>query len=141
MICPAQFTVKKLLYFPEIEISSSDTQYKREEVAKTLRQKLMKLKKMPPKEIMDVETEDNVDFIISKKKKKEEILVVLKFVTNFPPLSNHQFHHEGQVASLIEPLDEKLRDHVKKIVRGGVRWKAEILSRTAEYVNNRIISW
>ena len=43
--CPAQFTVKKLLYFPDYEITpSSDTQYKRKEILRKFRKDLMALK-------------------------------------------------------------------------------------------------
>ena len=47
--CSAQFTMKKLLYFPDCEIlQSSDIQYKRKEVLKKIRKDLMGLKAKDP---------------------------------------------------------------------------------------------
>ena len=83
-----------------------------------------------------------VDFVVSRKKRKvgveEKVAAVLNYVTIFPPMSDHQFHHQGEAAGLIEPLDERVREYIKKLVRGGVRRKADILSGTKEYVNEEI---
>ena len=81
-----------------------------------------------------------VDFKISKENKEADITVILKYITIFPQLSDHQFHYQGQAAGLIEPIDERVRAHIKKLVRGGVRWKTVILSRTNEYVSNELFS-
>ena len=135
--CPAQFTVKKILYFPEFSISS-DTKRKRLHAAKLLREGLMKAKNS---HTSNGNFDDDVDFVVGKMKpKKKEIVVSLQFITKFPSMSDHQFHHQGQAAGLIEPLDEEVRDFVKKIVRGGVRRKAEILSRIADFVNNDLFA-
>ena len=50
-------------------------------------------------------------------------------------MSDHQFHHQGEAAGLIESLDERVCEYIKKLVRGGVRRKADLLSRAKEYVN------
>ena len=51
---------------------------------------------------------------------------------------DHKNHHQGLAAGLIEPLDDRVREFMKSLVRGGVRRKAEIMSRTLDYVNNEI---
>ena len=137
MNCPAQFTVKKLLYFPGYEISKSSSQWKQDEKKKSLKKQLMSLKnsRIPNEEEEDVD----VDFVVSTKKRKveaeEKVAAVLNYITIYPHTSDHHFHHQGEAAGLIEPLDERVREYFKKLVRGGVRRKADILSRAKEYVN------
>ena len=53
-------------------------------------------------------------------------------------MSDHQFHHQDEAAGLVEPLDERMSEYIKKLVRGGVWRKADILSRTKEYVTKEI---
>ena len=139
MNCPAQFSVKKLLYFPGYEVSKSSSQWKQDKKKKSLKHKLMSLKNSSiPSEEEDV----GVDYVVSRKKRKvgvdEKVAAVLNYVTIFSPMSDHQFHHQGQAAGLIEPLDERVREYIKKLVRVGVRRKADILSRTKKYVNEEI---
>ena len=138
MSCPAQFAVKKLLYFPGYEVAKSSSKWKQDEKKKSLKKKLMSLKNS----IIPSEEEEDVDFVVARKKRKvgveEKVAAVLNYITIFPPMSDHQFHHQGEAAGLIEPLDERVREYIKKLVRGGVRRKADILSRTKEYVNEEI---
>ena len=69
---------------------------------------------------------------------EEKAAAVLNYITIYPHTSDHQFHHQGEAAWLIEPLDERVREYIKKLVRGGVRRKADILSRAKDYVNVEI---
>ena len=67
MSCPAQFAVKKLLYFPGYEVSKSSSKWKQVEKKKSLKKKLMSSKNSSiPSEEEDV----GVDFVISRKKRK-----------------------------------------------------------------------
>ena len=63
MNCPAQFAVKKLLYFPGYEISKSSSQWKQDEKKKSLKKQLMSLKnsRIPNEEEDDVD----VDVVVS----------------------------------------------------------------------------
>lgn len=66
--------------------------------------------------------------------------VVLNYITKFPAPSDHENHHQGLAAGLIEPLDDRVREYIKTLVRNGTRRKTEILSRTQEFVDNNIYS-
>ena len=71
--------------------------------------------------------DDDIDFVAPKKTKigkQDEVSVRLIYVTKFPHLSSHKFHHLGQAAGIIEPLDERVREHIKKLVRKLLKlWK------------------
>ena len=54
-----------------------------------------------------------MDFKISKQNEEVNISVLLKYITIFPQLSDHQFHYQGQAAGLIEPLDDMVRTYKK----------------------------
>ena len=62
--------------------------------------------------------------------------MVLNYLTKVPVQSDHQNHHQGIAAGLIEPLDPRVREHIKSLVRTGTRRKTEIMSRTMDYVNS-----
>ena len=66
--------------------------------------------------------------------------VVLKYVVKFPTSFDHENHHQGIAAGLIEPLDDRVRDYIKSLVRDGIRRKTEIISRTTEFVSKNVFS-
>ena len=66
--------------------------------------------------------------------------VVINYITKFPAPSDHENHHQGLAAGLIKPLDDRVREYIKTLVRNGTRRKTEILSCTQEFVYNNIYS-
>ena len=141
--CPAQFTVKKLLYFPQFEIKGDASDFRKKETCKKLRSALWKCKVTTNSSVSEsMASEEDIDFISPNKKQKVEdnhdVLVKLVFATKFPRLSDHSFHHLGQAAGIIEKVDTRVVEYIKKLARQGLRSKKEILSRTAEFVNTEI---
>ena len=140
MDCPAHFSVKKVLYFPEYKLSGKESKRKQDDVKKQLRTSLINLKALIDSESTEM---NEIDFSISNKRVSSQEIsasmqVLLQYITIFPALSAHKFHHQGQAAGLIEPLDSRVREHVKTLVRGGVRRKADIISRVSDYVSKEI---
>ena len=54
------------------------------------------------------------------------------------PCNGHKYHHVGRAAGLIEPLDERIVLHLKKLIRSGSRRVKELQSRAAEYTLEKI---
>ena len=82
---------------------------------------------------------DDVDFTVNEKKVKyEKVVVSLEYIRKFPLMTDHNFHCQVQAAGLIEPLDERVQENIKRIVCKEVRMKAEILSRMADFVGNEL---
>jgi hypothetical protein len=156
--CPCSFVVKKLLYFPGYSVPSSASEHHKKKILKTLRHDLLNLKNSTTRQVHEtavplVQTSD-IDFNISEESVnsnavQEEaaststppsIEVELKYVVRFPTSEDHMYHHQGVAAGLIEPLDDRVREHIKTLVRNGCRRKAEIISRTQEYVNTHLFT-
>ena len=163
--CPVQFIVKKLLYFPTYTVPISSTKFMKNQMMKKLKDDLMEMSAKIKSNVESVTNPMEIDFKIHSQAtessasalttssttnsgvKLEEkkinsqcldIQVLLNYLVQFPEQSEHRYHHQGQAAGLIEPLDDRVREHIKSLVRTGVRRKAEILSRTLEFVNNNI---
>ena len=50
------------------------------------------------------------------------------------------YHNTGEAAFLIEPLDERISEYLKKIIRSGCRRPKELQSRADEFVREKIFS-
>ena len=115
MDCPVKFVARKIMTFLDFCIPIDSTKFRREEMAKFLRKAL-----------------------ISMKSGGQLLSYNLQFLTEFPTLDAHRYHHIGQAAGLIEPLDERVKEYIKQLVRGKCRKKQDILSRTADFVKSTI---
>ena len=125
--------MKKVLYFPGHSVSLSSTEYQRKKMMAKLRNDLMQLK-----------LENDIEFSIitpmATPPPPPTVDVILNYIVKFPIYAEHRNHHQGLAAGLIEPLDEQVFEHIKTLVRNGSRRKAEIISRTNEFVNGHIFT-
>ena len=46
------------------------------------------------------------------KVKYENVVVSLEYITKFPLMTDHNFHHQVQAAGLIKPLDERVWENI-----------------------------
>ena len=49
-------------------------------------------------------------------------------------LGGHKFHHTGEAAGIIEPLDPKLSDHLKSLILSGYNRPRDLQRRATEFV-------
>ena len=59
---------------------------------------------------------------------------MLQYLVYFPEESGHKFHYKGEAASIIQPVDEKVPEFVRKQIREGCRVAKDIQSRTEYFV-------
>ena len=89
MNCPAQFSAKKLLYFPQFEIKEDARKHQKCETLKKLRSSLWKCKVTPTLGGTESTTvDDDIDFLIPEKKPRVEdnhtVQSKLIFAAKFP---------------------------------------------------------
>lgn len=51
---------------------------------------------------------------------------------------NHKFHHTGEAAYLIEPLDERVSEFLKKSIRSGYKRPKDLQRRPKEFVDEQL---
>ena len=49
-------------------------------------------------------------------------------------LGGHKFHHTGEAAGIIEPLDPKLSDHLKSLILSEYNRPRDLQRRSTEFV-------
>lgn len=116
--CPVTFNVKKLFLFPEYKIKN-DTKWNRTVASKKLKSALE-------------------NYQAKHSKSALESFGYLEYVTTFPtdPHSNHNMGAAG----LIEPLDPRVSDYLKQLIRGNCRKTRELKLAAAEFVKGTIFS-
>ena len=135
MDCPVIFTVKKMFCFPEFKIIK-DTKRNRTEASRQLKQYISEQKQLFEETVsVSCKTENKQ----SIKMESEKEFGYLKFIVK-PPIGGHKYHHIGRAAGLIEPLDERINEHLKKLIRSGCRRVKELQSRAAEYTLEKIFA-
>ncbi|XP_057290826.1 uncharacterized protein LOC130613509 [Hydractinia symbiolongicarpus] len=115
--CPVVFSVKKLLLFPGYKIEK-DSKWNRTVASKKLKGALVKY-----------HMKDDQLTIESR----------LQYITTFPT-ETHSNHNMGEAAGLIEPLDQRVANYMKQLIRGGCRKTRELKLAAAEFVKNTIFS-
>ena len=108
--CPVVFNTKKLFTFPKFAIQK-DSRTNRDNAGRKL------------KEFFHGSGIDNPDDCI------------LQYMVKFP-VSGHMFHNTGQAAGIIEPLDDRIKDFLLKLIRGGCRRVRELESRSLDFVKD-----
>ena len=53
---------------------------------------------------------------------------------------NHRYHNTGEAAGLIEPLDERVAEFLKRLIRQGTKNAKELQRRALEYVKESLFS-
>ena len=51
---------------------------------------------------------------------------------------NHKYHNTDEAAGLIEPLDERLAEFLKRLIRQGTKNAKELQRRALEYVKEYV---
>ena len=125
MECPVTFQTKKIISFPEFSIKK-DTKWNRTESSKKLKEYLNGLINLQFKA-------DSGDNEFSTKS------AILKYLIKLPK-QEHQYHHTGVAAGIIEPLDERVNTYLKSLVRSGCHRIKELQNRAKEFVVNTIFS-
>ena len=49
-------------------------------------------------------------------------------------LGGHMYHHSGEAAGIIEPLDPKISNHLKTLIRAGYKRPKVLQLRASEFV-------
>ena len=104
--CPVTFQTKKILSFPEFSINKN-TKWNRTKTSKKLKEFLNGLNNLQPKA-------DSGD------KEFPTESATLKYLIKLPK-QEHQYHRMGVAAGFIEPLDERVNNYLKGLVRSGCR--------------------
>ena len=125
MECPVTFQTKKILSFPEFSINKN-TKWNRTKTSKKLKEFLNGLNNLQPKA-------DSGD------KEFPTESATLKYLIKLPK-QEHQYHRMGVAAGFIEPLDERVNNYLKGLVRSGCRRIKELQNRAKEFVVNTIFS-
>ena len=64
-----------------------------------------------------------------------------KYCVRIPFISdNHRYHNIGEAAGLIEPLDERVAEFLKPLIRQGTKNTKELQRRALEYVKESLFS-
>ena len=53
---------------------------------------------------------------------------------------NHRYHNTGEAAGLIEPLDERVAEFLKRLIRQGTKNAKDLQRRALEYVKESLFS-
>ena len=115
MDCPVKFCVKKIFRFISYTVST-DTKNNREKLNIKLRN----------------------DISCLREDKSDHQYGVLQYLVYFPEESGHKFHYKGEAASIIQPVDEKVSEFVRKQIREGCRVAKDIQSRTEYFVKETL---
>ena len=106
--CPVIFSTKKILSFPEFKIPNN-TRDKKDKASKLIKTFLNDLKE-------------------AKDKKATVKQCKFEYIVTFPK-AKHLYHHTGIAAGVTEPLDPRVNDFIKKLIRSGFRRVKELKSR------------
>ena len=113
-----KFCVKKIYRFTSYKVGI-DTKNNREKINRNLRNYLETL---------------------NKNKKNCENLGSLQYLVIFPNENQHRFHYQGEAATVIQPVDSRVNDFIRKQIREGCRVPKDIQSRTEYFVKETIFN-
>ena len=113
-----KFCVKKNYLFTSCKVGI-DTKNNRKKINQNLRS--------------DLET-------LKKNKKSCENLGSLQYLVIFPNENQHRFHYQGEAATVIQPVDSRVTDFIRKQIREGCRAPKNIQSRTEYFVKETIFN-
>ena len=113
-----KFCVKKNYRFTSYKVGI-DTKNNREKINRNLRNYLETL---------------------NKNKKNCENLGSLQYLVIFPNENQHRFHYQGEAATVIQPVDSRVNDFIRKQIREGCRMPKDIQSRTEYFVKETIFN-
>ena len=57
-----------------------------------------------------------------------------------PNENQHRFHYQGEAATVIQPVDSRVNDFIRKQIRKGCRVQKDIQSRTEYFVKETIFN-
>ena len=77
---------------------------------------------------------------LNKNKKNGKNLGSLQYLVIFPNENQHRFHYQGETATVIQPVDSKVNDFIRKQIREGCRVPKDIQSRTEYFVKETIFN-
>ena len=75
-----------------------------------------------------------------KNKKNCENLGSLQYLVIFPNENQHRFHYQGEAATVIQPVDSRVTDFIRKQIKEGCRMPKDIQSRTEYFVKETIFN-
>ena len=75
-----------------------------------------------------------------KNKKNCENLGSLQYLVIFPNENQHRFHYQGEAATVIQPVDSRVTDFIRKQIKEGCRVPKDIQSRTEYFVKETIFN-
>ena len=113
-----KFCVKKIYRYTSYKVSI-DTKNNREKINQNLRN--------------DFET-------LKKNKKNCENLGSLQYLVIFPNENQHRFRYQGEAATVIQPVDSRVTDFIRKQIREGCCVPKDIQSRTEYFVKETIFN-
>ena len=123
--CPANFNVKKVLYFPQFQVERSTNKYERSKVRDKLLDALMQVKSS----LLSDGSGGGGEAVP---------LVQNLFLTKFPELTDHKNHFLGIAAGFSEKTDKRVVEYVKELARRGFRDKDEIDRHILMYVEEKL---
>ena len=77
---------------------------------------------------------------LNKNKKNCENLGSLQYLVIFSNENQHRFHYQGEAATVIQPVDSRVNDFIRKQIREGCRVPKDIHSRTEYFVKETIFN-
>ena len=77
---------------------------------------------------------------LKKDKKNCENLGSLQYLVIFPNENQHRFHYQGEAATVIQPVDSRVTDFIRKQIREGCCVPKDIQSRTEYFVKETIFN-
>ena len=113
-----KFCVKKIYRYTSYKVSI-DTKNNREKINQNLGN--------------DFET-------LKKNKKNCENLGSLQYLVIFPNENQHRFRYQGEAATVIQPVDSRVTDFIRKQIKEGCRVPKDIQSRTEYFVKETIFN-
>ena len=113
--CPVIFSTKKILSFPEFKIPNN-TSNNKDKASKLIKTFLNDLKE-------------------AKDKKATMKQCKFEYIVTFPK-AKHLYHHTGIAAGVTEPLDPRVNDFIKKLIRSWFSRVKELKSRAADFVTD-----
>ena len=111
------FNTKKLFTFPKYKIPT-DTRYIRDKAAQSVKKFLSSLEQSKSQREKVLDEEYHLSYLIQL------------------PKGKHCYHNTGKAAGIAEPLDPRVTDFVKKLIRGGCRRVKELESRAMDFVTD-----
>ena len=113
--CLLVFNTKKLFTFPEYKIPT-DTRCNRDKAAKSVKKILPSLEQSKGKKEKVLDEEYHLSWLIQL------------------PKGKHCCHNTGKAAGIAEPLDARVTDIIKKIIRSGCPRVKELESQAMDFV-------